>query len=200
LELSVIKDIFPGNTSIDVTTIQRRHSIDGLSHHNNCITILYGNHVSDNRQLHLVIPSCSAKLWYSGLRCLIRGMQLQKNHTDKRIYWLMDQYLQLFYEQEKCQGPTPAEAIKVSYTPFNEHHLCRKMNVFVFRMSRVQCVMLLLNWMINEPRPSFLRQVITLQHHHLPRALDTPSHLSYSRSDYSHLHIIKKHPICLTSF
>ncbi|XP_064631376.1 uncharacterized protein LOC135489776 isoform X2 [Lineus longissimus] len=113
LELSVIKDIFPGNTSIDCASIQRRHSMDGLTHHNNCITILYGNHVSDNRQLHLVIPTNSAKLWYSGLRCLIRGMQLQKNHTDKRIYWLMDQYLQLFYEQEKCQGPTPAEAIKV---------------------------------------------------------------------------------------
>ena len=32
---------------------------------------------------------------------------------DKRLYWLKEQYLKLFFENEECSGPKPAEAIKV---------------------------------------------------------------------------------------
>ena len=33
---------------------------------------------------------------------------------DKRLYWLKEQYLKLFFENEECSGPKPAEAIKVT--------------------------------------------------------------------------------------
>jgi hypothetical protein len=52
-------------------------------------------------------------MWYSGLKRLVRAARKLSWQTDKRVQSLKVQYLQLFYENEKCLGPTPAEAIKV---------------------------------------------------------------------------------------
>ena len=39
--------------------------------------------------------------------------------SDKRLYWLKEQYLRLYFEEEACSGPKPAEAIKVLYSLSN---------------------------------------------------------------------------------
>lgn len=78
------------------------------------ITLLYGTNIADNRILDFVLPPTLASLWYRGLRRLVRAAQLQRRkQTDKRLQWLKEQYLQLYYENERKQGPTPAEAIKI---------------------------------------------------------------------------------------
>ncbi|CAH1784522.1 unnamed protein product, partial [Owenia fusiformis] len=113
VDISIIKEIRLGQTVIDLATITKRYNLEDVSHERNCISILYGSNVSDNRSLHFALPDRLANLWYKGLRSLVKVSQLQKRHTDRRLLWLKEQYLQLFYEDVKCQGPTPAEAIKI---------------------------------------------------------------------------------------
>ena len=44
---------------------------------------------------------------------IVKAQQRLENVKDKRLYWLKDQYLKLFFDDKGCSGPRPAEAIKV---------------------------------------------------------------------------------------
>lgn len=114
IDLSIVKEVSLGREGTDLTVICKRHGLEELSQSQNWISILYGTNLADNHWLHFVAPTNVAHVWYSGLKCLVTAAQTQKRRSDKRIQWLKEQYLQLYYCDNKCQGPTPAEAIKVS--------------------------------------------------------------------------------------
>ncbi|OTF78798.1 hypothetical protein BLA29_007230, partial [Euroglyphus maynei] len=52
-------------------------------------------------------------IWAQGLRSILKLLQNQKRLTDQRITWLKEKYLQAYYEESGCKGPTPAEAIRM---------------------------------------------------------------------------------------
>jgi hypothetical protein len=52
------------------------------------------------------------RMWYTGLCWVVRGLKRQLQLTDRRMLWLKEQYLQLYFE-ECCCGPMTADAIRV---------------------------------------------------------------------------------------
>jgi hypothetical protein len=52
--MMMLQDVFMGDEAVDLNCIARRHSLVDMTHEDNCITILYGNNLSDNRRLCLV--------------------------------------------------------------------------------------------------------------------------------------------------
>ena len=102
-----------GDEAVDLNCIARRHSLLDMTHEDNCITILYGSNLAENRRLCLVAPCRTASVWFRSLRRLQVAASKVQQQTDRRTLWLKQQYLLLYYDSEKCTGPTPAEAIKV---------------------------------------------------------------------------------------
>lgn len=117
IDLRLVKEVSRKNdlTMNDLGIIMKRHSMENLDSQKNVISILYGASYSENRKIYFVVPKFTCRMWYSGLVRLVRAARRLSWQTDKRVQCLKVQYLQLFYENEKCLGPTPAEAIKVIY-------------------------------------------------------------------------------------
>jgi len=81
----------------------------------NCLTLLFGVGLSDNRVVEFVAPCHIARLWKRGLSRLVAASQKRGRRCDqdRRVQWLKEQYLQLYFDAGRCHGPTPAEAIRV---------------------------------------------------------------------------------------
>ncbi len=116
LELSAAKQVFLGHEAPDLASVARRHGLSGsLSRTENCISLVFGTCITDNRLLHFVAPKRTVELWYAGLRALLSALQEQQMYVaDQRISWLEKEYLNLFYSKKNCYGPTPLDAIRVS--------------------------------------------------------------------------------------
>ncbi|GBN73995.1 hypothetical protein AVEN_10292-1, partial [Araneus ventricosus] len=52
------------------------------------------------------------KLWLKGIEFVIGELKKQKALSDRRISWLKEKYLYLYFEDLVCCGPTPADAIQ----------------------------------------------------------------------------------------
>ena len=116
IDVNLIKKVVPGSESIDLQAVCKRHLLDA-SIMQNCVTICYGHNMADNRHLEFVMPTLVAKSFQCGLQKLVRAVLIQKRfHTDRRIQWLKELYLQLYYENGREHGPLHAEAIKVYFT------------------------------------------------------------------------------------
>ncbi|XP_022086672.1 uncharacterized protein LOC110977130 isoform X2 [Acanthaster planci] len=114
LDLMSAKDVFLGDQEVDLAPIAKRHNLPGLSQAENSFAVLYGGSIADNRLLHFVAPNRTVLLWAYGLQALIRAIRHYRLYTaDRRILWLQREYLNLFYEDGKCIGPTPLEAMKI---------------------------------------------------------------------------------------
>lgn len=117
VDLMFLKDIVVGQSSLtDLTSIGRRHGLPDYvlsesSYHS--IKLLFGVNLSDNRTTEFIAPKYIALIWIDGLRSILKLIQRQKQLCDQRILWLKEKYLQLYYEESACVGPTPAEAIRV---------------------------------------------------------------------------------------
>ncbi|KAB7506835.1 1-phosphatidylinositol 4,5-bisphosphate phosphodiesterase epsilon-1, partial [Armadillidium nasatum] len=61
----------------------------------------------------LLAPASVAKLWCHSLQMLVKAQRQLLKVSDKRLYWLKEQYLKLYFENEPCSKPKPAEAIKI---------------------------------------------------------------------------------------
>ncbi|KAK4881726.1 hypothetical protein RN001_005045, partial [Aquatica leii] len=116
LDLLVIKEIHLGGRDSEreneLTAVSRRY---GLNHEpgNECaLTILYGYGLSDNRLLYIVCPPSICRIWFSGLSWLINGLLRQESLCDRRLFWLREQYMQLYHEDGYCCGPLAADAIR----------------------------------------------------------------------------------------
>ncbi|KAF5302460.1 hypothetical protein FQR65_LT08550 [Abscondita terminalis] len=51
-------------------------------------------------------------IWFSGLSWLIHGLIRQESLSDRRLFWLREQYMQLYHEDGYCCGPLAADAIR----------------------------------------------------------------------------------------
>jgi phosphatidylinositol phospholipase C epsilon len=116
LDLLSLKDVQLGEPSLDSSLIARRHSMGEISRGSQCLILLFGSNIAENRILEFVFPPFLAQNWYRGLQSLLTGVQILKNkQTDRRINWLKEQYLHLYFDDDRCQGPTPAQAIRVRW-------------------------------------------------------------------------------------
>ncbi|CAL1528797.1 unnamed protein product, partial [Lymnaea stagnalis] len=113
LDVMHIKEVYLGEESVDLAGICKRHGLESLDADHKCITIVHGSSMSANHKLWFIGPKGVTNAWYRGLCRLRTAAGKLRNQIDKRVLWLKQQYLQLYYEGEKCQGATPAEAVKV---------------------------------------------------------------------------------------
>lgn len=115
LDLAILKDVsWCRDVDIDLSTTSKRFGLEDISAERNCICLTYGCSLAENKHIYFVGPTLVIKIWYQGLTSMCLAVKKLRRLTDKRIQWLKMQYLQLYYDSEKCQGPTPAEAIRVS--------------------------------------------------------------------------------------
>ncbi|XP_066277735.1 1-phosphatidylinositol 4,5-bisphosphate phosphodiesterase epsilon-1-like isoform X2 [Branchiostoma lanceolatum] len=111
LDLFCIKDVVMGRKFADLGSIMKRHSLSNVTHEQNCISVMYGTSLAENRWKHFIAPTSVAGIWFSGLKKLLQIAGQQRRQVDQRLHWLQRQYLSVYYEDEKCKGPTPADAI-----------------------------------------------------------------------------------------
>ncbi|GFX94131.1 1-phosphatidylinositol 4,5-bisphosphate phosphodiesterase epsilon-1 [Trichonephila clavipes] len=110
LDLSSVKEVTM--VTCELNNITKRHGIpDDVE--KACLRLHYGSSLSDNRYLELVAPSLVMKLWQKGIEFVIGELKKQKALSDRRISWLKEKYLYLYFEDLVCCGPTPADAIQV---------------------------------------------------------------------------------------
>ncbi|KAG1665244.1 1-phosphatidylinositol 4,5-bisphosphate phosphodiesterase epsilon-1 [Nymphon striatum] len=114
LLIGTIKTVCLGyDSNVDIPLISRRFGLDDISRESNCLVIFYGVNLSDNKRIEFVAPSEVIQFWYDGLNQLISINEKMKKFPDRRLSWLKQRYLQLYYQDGVCEGPIPAEAIKV---------------------------------------------------------------------------------------
>ncbi|MCJ8738296.1 hypothetical protein PDJAM_G00034050 [Pangasius djambal] len=113
LDLSAVKAVFMGHPGIDINVVRIQHKLCGLTAEENGVTLLYGLHTTDNRLLHFVAPRHTASVLYEGLRELISAIRKMKRFPDQRLQWLRRQYVSLYQEDGKFEGPTLAQAIEL---------------------------------------------------------------------------------------
>ncbi|KAI5617659.1 1-phosphatidylinositol 4,5-bisphosphate phosphodiesterase epsilon-1 isoform X8, partial [Silurus asotus] len=113
LDLSAVKAVFMGHSGVDINVVRLQHKLCGLSAEENGVTLLYGLHTTDNRLLHFVAPRHTASVLYEGLQELISAIRKMKSFPDQRLQWLRRQYVSLYQEDSKFEGPTLAQAIEL---------------------------------------------------------------------------------------
>lgn len=122
LDLHIVKEIILCRSSIEIAAIARRHGLEDSHCDQNLLRLKYGTGLSENRVLEWILPSALAQVWYNTLRRLVVMLKQQRQLCDGRIDWLKESYLQLYFRQQNCIGPTPAEAIKVSPKTATTHY------------------------------------------------------------------------------
>jgi hypothetical protein len=66
-----------------------------------------------HRSLCFISPKHCSQIWYSSIDKLITQYRKHRACSDRRIVWLKNQYLSLYHENERFQGPTPMNAVLV---------------------------------------------------------------------------------------
>ncbi|KAI1731740.1 1-phosphatidylinositol 4,5-bisphosphate phosphodiesterase epsilon-1 [Ditylenchus destructor] len=92
---------------LDIETIYRRHSVEEI-----CM-------LNDNDFFYFLAPQQIAQYWMSGLQKVVKSIQEQTRHPDRRAIWLKKLYLQLYNECERDSinsefrrlGPRPVDAL-----------------------------------------------------------------------------------------
>uniref|UniRef100_A0A4W5QNE3 Phosphoinositide phospholipase C n=1 Tax=Hucho hucho TaxID=62062 RepID=A0A4W5QNE3_9TELE len=114
LDLSVVKAVFMGHQGVDVFAVCLQNKLcNTMRAEENGVSLLYGLHTTDNRLLHFVAPRHTACILYEGLVELVNAMRKLKKFPDKRLHWLRRQYVHLYWEEGRYEGPTLAQAIKL---------------------------------------------------------------------------------------
>nr|XP_045618556.1 uncharacterized protein LOC123770570 isoform X4 [Procambarus clarkii] len=113
VQIACLKEVEPGVREANFSAVARRYFLENPPAPEHCVTLIYGANLADNRMLILVAPPSVAQLWCQGLQVLVRAQRRMASVSDKRLYWLKEQYLKLYFEDEACSGPKPAEAIKI---------------------------------------------------------------------------------------
>ncbi|XP_077501808.1 uncharacterized protein LOC144112865 isoform X2 [Amblyomma americanum] len=113
LDLNVVKEIVLCRSSIEVAAVAKRHGLEDSFSDQNLLRFKFGAGLSENRVLEFILPNFLSVIWYDSLRRLVSMLKQQRQLCDGRIHWLKETYLQLYFREQSCIGPTPAEAIKV---------------------------------------------------------------------------------------
>ncbi|XP_015201851.2 1-phosphatidylinositol 4,5-bisphosphate phosphodiesterase epsilon-1 isoform X3 [Lepisosteus oculatus] len=113
LDLSMAKAVFMGHPGIDTHAVCVQNKLCGMTLEENGVTLLYGLHTTDNKLLHFVAPKYTARMLYDGLQALVSAVRKMKKFPDQRLQWLRKQYISLYQEDGKYEGPTLAQAIEL---------------------------------------------------------------------------------------
>ncbi|CAF3718220.1 unnamed protein product [Adineta steineri] len=113
LQLKYVKHIRSGILHCDLLPIIKRYKLNDITNPENCFTIIYGSSISENKSLCFISPKYCSQIWYSSIDKLIVQYRKHRLCSDRRIVWLKNQYLSLFHENERFEGPTPMTAILI---------------------------------------------------------------------------------------
>jgi phosphatidylinositol phospholipase C epsilon len=114
IDLRIVKEVQIGSSTADLNFLSKKFSLGEMTPENNSISLLYGSNIAENKLLEFIMPTSVAEIFQRGLKRLVDTSLNQQMYTiDRRIQWLKEKYLQMFYDGGKCQGPSPADAIKV---------------------------------------------------------------------------------------
>ncbi|KAJ8248637.1 hypothetical protein GJAV_G00244150 [Gymnothorax javanicus] len=113
LDLSVAKAVFLGHSGADVGAVCLQNKLSGLSREENAVSLLYGLHTTDNKLLHFVAPNHTARMLYEGLADLVSDLRKMNRFPDQKLQWLRKQYVSLYQEDGRYEGPTLAQAIEL---------------------------------------------------------------------------------------
>ncbi|XP_040290665.1 1-phosphatidylinositol 4,5-bisphosphate phosphodiesterase epsilon-1 isoform X3 [Bufo bufo] len=113
LDLFSVKAVYMGHPGIDMHTVCVQNKLCNMNLEENGVTLLFGLHTTENKLLHFVAPKYTAKTMYDGLLELTRAVRKIKNFPDQRLQWLRKQYVSLYQEDNRFEGPTLAQAIEL---------------------------------------------------------------------------------------
>ncbi|XP_016096195.1 1-phosphatidylinositol 4,5-bisphosphate phosphodiesterase epsilon-1 [Sinocyclocheilus grahami] len=113
LDLNVVKAVFMGHPGVDVNYVCLQHKLCNMNPGENGVTLLYGLHTTDNRLLHFVAPKHTAQMLHEGLQELLNAIRKIRKFPDQRLQWLRKQYVSLYQEDGRFEGPTLAHAIEL---------------------------------------------------------------------------------------
>ncbi|NXA34544.1 PLCE1 phosphodiesterase, partial [Eudromia elegans] len=113
LDLFSAKAVYMGHPGIDMHTVCVQNKLCNMSLEENGITLLYGLQTTDNKLLHFVAPKYTARMLYDGLLELSKSVRKMKHFPDQRLQWLRKQYVSLYQEDGRFEGPTLAQAVEL---------------------------------------------------------------------------------------
>ncbi|XP_047233215.1 1-phosphatidylinositol 4,5-bisphosphate phosphodiesterase epsilon-1 isoform X3 [Girardinichthys multiradiatus] len=113
LDLGVVKAVFLGHQGVDVHAVCLQNKLSQMTVEENGLTLLYGLSTTDNRLLHFVAPNYTAQTLHKGLSELVNATRKLKKFPDQRLQWLRRQYVSLYQEEGRYEGPTLAQAIEL---------------------------------------------------------------------------------------
>uniref|UniRef100_A0A3B3RTX7 Phosphoinositide phospholipase C n=1 Tax=Paramormyrops kingsleyae TaxID=1676925 RepID=A0A3B3RTX7_9TELE len=113
LDLSVVKAVFMGHAGVDIHGVCTQNKLCNMNLAENAVTLLYGLHTTDNKLLHFVAPGYTVRMLYEGLRELASAARKIRRFPDQRLQWLRRQYINLYQEDGRYDGPTLAQAIEL---------------------------------------------------------------------------------------
>ncbi|MBZ3885196.1 1-phosphatidylinositol 4,5-bisphosphate phosphodiesterase epsilon-1 [Sciurus carolinensis] len=113
LDLFSAKAVYMGHPGIDIHTVCVQNKLSSMLLSETGVTLLYGLQTTDNRLLHFVAPKHTAKMLFSGLLELTRAVRKMRRFPDQRQQWLRKQYVSLYQEDGRYEGPTLAHAVEL---------------------------------------------------------------------------------------
>ncbi|XP_035997704.1 1-phosphatidylinositol 4,5-bisphosphate phosphodiesterase epsilon-1 isoform X4 [Fundulus heteroclitus] len=113
LDLGVVKAVFLGHQGVDVHAVCLQNKLSQMTVEENGLTLLYGLSTTDNKLLHFVAPNHTAQTLHKGLSELVSATRKLKKFPDQRLQWLRRQYVSLYQEDGRYEGPTLAQAIEL---------------------------------------------------------------------------------------
>ncbi|XP_052042434.1 1-phosphatidylinositol 4,5-bisphosphate phosphodiesterase epsilon-1 [Apodemus sylvaticus] len=113
LDLFSVKAVYMGHPGIDIHTVCVQNKLSSMLLSETGVTLLYGLQTTDNRLLHFVAPKHTAKMLFSGLLELTTAVRKIRKFPDQRQQWLRKQYVSLYQEEGRYEGPTLAHAVEL---------------------------------------------------------------------------------------
>ncbi|XP_075468923.1 1-phosphatidylinositol 4,5-bisphosphate phosphodiesterase epsilon-1 isoform X5 [Ascaphus truei] len=113
LDLFSVKAVYMGHPGIDMHTVCVQNKLCNMTLEENGVTLLFGLHTTDNKLLHFVAPKYTAKTIYHGLLELTKTVRKIRKFPDQRLQWLRKQYVSLYQEDSRFEGPTLAQAVEL---------------------------------------------------------------------------------------
>uniref|UniRef100_I3KHV3 Phosphoinositide phospholipase C n=1 Tax=Oreochromis niloticus TaxID=8128 RepID=I3KHV3_ORENI len=113
LDLGIVKAVFLGHQGVDVHAVCLQNKLSQMTVEENGLSLLYGLSTTDNRLLHFVAPNHTAQMLHKGLSELVNATRKLKKFPDQRLQWLRKQYVSLYQEDGRYEGPTLAHAIEL---------------------------------------------------------------------------------------
>ncbi|ODN01451.1 1-phosphatidylinositol 4,5-bisphosphate phosphodiesterase epsilon-1 [Orchesella cincta] len=105
IDLNGVKEVEIGCRDIDVAAAMKRYGAENWPINETCISLVFGMVLSDNRYTAFVFPPRLATIWLNGLRAVVKSLRRVIGKPDRRLVWLKEQYLQLYYEDARCLLP-----------------------------------------------------------------------------------------------